>query len=67
MALSVDLAKKTISLSPGALLGGVTRRVGFDRGEGFERLWIGQAVHRRVLGEHLASVPGYEVEKSIRL
>ncbi|MGZ6971495.1 MAG: ATP-dependent DNA helicase, partial [Thermoanaerobaculia bacterium] len=67
MALSVDLAKKTISLSPGALLGGVARRVGFDRGEGFERLWIGQAVHRRVLGEHLASVPGYEVEKSIRL
>jgi DNA excision repair protein ERCC-2 len=67
VALSVDLAKKTISLSPGALLGGVARRVGFDRGEGFERLWIGQAVHRRVLGEHLASVPGYEVEKSIRL
>ena len=67
MALSVDLAKKTITLSPGALLGGVTRRAGFDRGEGFERLWIGQAVHRRVLGEHLASVPGYAVEKSIRL
>jgi DNA excision repair protein ERCC-2 len=67
VALSVDLAKKTITLSPGALLGGVTRRVGFDRGEGFERLWIGQAVHRRVLGEHLASVTGYEVEKSIRL
>jgi DNA excision repair protein ERCC-2 len=67
VALSVDLAKKTITLSPGALLGGVTRRAGFDRGEGFERLWIGQAVHRRVLGEHLASVPGYAVEKSIRL
>ncbi len=67
MALSVDLAKKTITLSPGALLGGVTRRAGFDRGEGFERLWIGQAIHRRVLGEHLASVPGYAVEKSIRL
>ena len=67
MALTVDLAKKTITLSPGALLGGVARRVGFDRGEGFERLWIGQAVHRRVLGEHLASVPGYAVEKSIRL
>jgi DNA excision repair protein ERCC-2 len=67
VALTVDLAKKTITLSPGALLGGVARRVGFDRGEGFERLWIGQAVHRRVLGEHLASVPGYAVEKSIRL
>ncbi len=67
VALSVDLAKKTITLSPGALLGGVTRRAGFDRGEGFERLWIGQAIHRRVLGEHLASVPGYAVEKSIRL
>ena len=67
MALTVDLAAKTISVSPGALLGGVARRAGFDRGEGFERLWIGQAVHRRVLGENLASVPGYEVEKSIRL
>ena len=67
MALTVDLEKKTIALSPGALLGGVARRAGFDRGEGFERLWIGQAVHRRVLGEHLANVPGYAVEKSIRL
>ena len=67
MALTVDLAAKTITLSPGTLLGGVARRAGFDRGEGFERLWIGQAVHRRVLGESLASVPGYEVEKTIRL
>lgn len=67
MALTIDLAAKTIALSPGTLLGGVARRAGFDRGEGFERLWIGQAVHRRVLGEYLTSVPGYEVEKSIRL
>ena len=67
MALTVDLAAKTITLSPGTLLGGVSRRAGFDRGEGFERLWIGQAVHRRVLGENLANVPGYAVEKSIRL
>lgn len=67
MALTVDLATKTITLSSGTLLCGVSRRAGFDRGEGFERLWIGQAVHRRVLGENLASVPGYAVEKSIRL
>jgi DNA excision repair protein ERCC-2 len=67
VALTVDLERKTIAVSPGALLGGVARRAGFDRGEGFERLWIGQAVHRRVLGEHLANVPGYAVEKSIRL
>jgi len=67
VALTVDLAAKTITLSPGTLLGGVSRRAGFDRGEGFERLWIGQAVHRRVLGENLANVPGYAVEKSIRL
>ena len=67
MALTVDLAAKTITLSPGTLLGGVSRRAGFDRGEGFERLWIGQAVHRRVLGENLANVHGYAVEKSIRL
>ncbi|MDL2716960.1 MAG: ATP-dependent DNA helicase [Acidobacteriota bacterium] len=67
MALTVDLETKTITLSPGALLGGVARRAGFDRGEGFERLWIGQAVHRRVLGEHLGKIPGYAVEKGIRL
>jgi DNA excision repair protein ERCC-2 len=67
VALTVDLETKTITLSPGALLGGVARRAGFDRGEGFERLWIGQAVHRRVLGEHLEKIPGYAVEKGIRL
>jgi DNA excision repair protein ERCC-2 len=67
VALTIDLARKTISLSPAALLGGSARRVGFDRGDGFERLWIGQAVHRRVLGEHLAAVPGYAVEKVVRL
>ena len=43
------------------------RRVGFDRGEGYERLWIGQAVHRRVLGENLEKFPGYAVEKAVRL
>ncbi len=67
MALTIDLAAKTISLSPGALLGGSARRVGFDRGETFERLWIGQAVHRRVLGQNLETVPGYAVEKCVRL
>ncbi len=58
---------KTIALSPGTLLGGVARRAGFDRGEGFERLWIGQAVHRRVLGENLANRPrlrGREVDSA---
>jgi DNA excision repair protein ERCC-2 len=67
VAFAIDLEKKTISLSPAALLAGAARRVGFDRGDGFERLWIGQAVHRRVLGEHLASVPGYAVERGVRL
>ena len=32
-----------------------------------ERRWIGQAVHRRVLSEALATVPGYAVEKAVRL
>jgi len=67
VALTIDLARKTIAVSPAALLGGSARRVGFDRGDGFERLWIGQAVHRRVLGENLESVPGYAVEKGVRL
>jgi DNA excision repair protein ERCC-2 len=67
VALTIDLVRKTISLSPAALLGGSARRVGFDRGDGFERLWIGQAVHRRILGENLEAVPGYAVEKGVRL
>ena len=32
-----------------------------------ERRWIGQAVHRRVLSEALATIPGYAVEKAVRL
>ncbi len=67
MGLSVDLARKIVSVSPATLLAGAFRRIGFDRGEGFERLWIGQAVHRRVLGEFLESIRGYETERGIRL
>jgi DNA excision repair protein ERCC-2 len=67
VALTVDFEARRISLSPGALLAGSGRRIGFDRGEGFERLWIGQAVHRRVLGENLENVPGYAVEKGVSL
>lgn len=32
-----------------------------------ERRWIGQAVHRRVLSEALATIPAYAVEKAVRL
>lgn len=32
-----------------------------------ERRWIGQAVHRRVLSDALATIPGYAVEKAVRL
>ena len=67
MGLSVDLARKIVTVSPATLLAGAFRRIGFDRGEGFERLWIGQAVHRRVLGEFLESIRGYETERGIRL
>lgn len=67
MGVKVDLAKKTVTLSPGALLQPASRRVGWDRGDGFERLWIGQAVHRRVLADALAELAGYQVEKAVRL
>jgi len=67
VGLSVDLARKIVTVSPATLLAGAFRRIGFDRGEGFERLWIGQAVHRRVLGEFLESIRGYETERGIRL
>jgi len=66
VGLRIDLAARTVTVSPASLLGGLTRRIGFDRGDGFERLWIGQAVHRRVLEDALAHVPGYAVEKVVR-
>jgi DNA excision repair protein ERCC-2 len=67
VGLSVDLERRLVTVSPGTLLSGAFRRIGFDRGDGFERLWIGQAVHRRVLGSFLETVPGYAVERGIRL
>jgi len=67
VGLSVDLARKIVTVSPGALLAGAFRRIGFDRGDGFERLWIGQAVHRKILGEFARSLPGYETERAVRL
>lgn len=66
MTLRVDLQARTVTVSPATLLVGASRRIGFDRGEGFERLWIGQAVHRRVLGDAQAAIPGYAVEKGVR-
>ncbi|HEV8266709.1 MAG TPA: DEAD/DEAH box helicase, partial [Thermoanaerobaculia bacterium] len=67
VALRIDYVKRTIALSAADLLGGRTRRIGYDRGDTFERLWIGQAVHRRVQGDALATVPGYEIERAVRL
>jgi DNA excision repair protein ERCC-2 len=67
VSLSVDLARKIVTVSPATLLAGAYRRIGFDRGDGFERLWIGQAVHRRVLAELTRTVPGYQAERGIRL
>ena len=67
MPIRVDLAAKTVTVSPAALLAPAARRIGDGRGDSMERRWIGQAVHRRVLSEALASVPGYAVEKAVRL
>jgi DNA excision repair protein ERCC-2 len=66
VTLRIDLAARTVTVSPAALLSGMARRIGFDRGETFERMWIGQAVHRRVLGDALASIPGYRAERGVR-
>jgi DNA excision repair protein ERCC-2 len=66
VTLRIDLSARTITVSPAALLGSLARRIGFDRGDTFERLWIGQAVHRRVLAEALETIPGYRAEKVVR-
>lgn len=67
MPIRVDLASRTVTLSPGALLAPAARRIGDGRGDSMERRWIGQAVHRRVLSDALATIPGYAVEKAVRL
>ena len=67
MPIRVDLASRTVTLSPGALLAPTARRIGDGRGDAMERRWIGQAVHRRVLSDALATIPGYAVEKAVRL
>ncbi len=67
MPIRVDLAARTVTLSPGALLAPAGRRIGDGRGDSMERRWIGQAVHRRVLSEALATIPGYAVERGVRL
>jgi len=64
--IRVDLAAKTVTVSPAALLAPLSRRIGDGRGDAMERRWIGQAVHRRVLSDALATIPGYAVEKGVR-
>jgi len=63
----IDLERRTVVVSPGALLERAARRIGFDRGEARERQWIGQAVHRRVLADALRATPGYAVEQSVQV
>lgn len=66
MPIRVDLAAKTVAVSPAALLAPAARRIGDGRGDSMERRWIGQAVHRRVLADALATIPGYAVERGVR-
>lgn len=65
MALRIDLDRRTVTVSPAVLLAGAFRRIGYDRGRE-ERLWIGQAVHRRVVADALAGIAGYEAERGVR-
>lgn len=67
MGLRIDLERRTLAFSPGALLSAAARRIGLARAEWEERVWIGQAVHRRVLSEAVATIPGYETERGVRL
>ncbi|MBL8113612.1 MAG: ATP-dependent DNA helicase [Acidobacteria bacterium] len=65
MAVRVDLVKRTVSISPAALLGGSFRRIGLDRAGGNERVFLGQAIHRRVLGDFAQTLPGYRSEERV--
>lgn len=66
MGVRIDLEARTINVSPAALLERSWRRIGFDRGDGRTRQWLGQAVHRRVLEDARAQNPAYRAEVAVR-
>ena len=52
----------TLDLSVADLLEGPLRSLGFSSRGGYERMWLGQAIHGRYQEESLASDPSYRRE-----
>jgi DNA excision repair protein ERCC-2 len=67
VTLTVDLDRREITASVGALLGeSTTRAIGLS-GSGLSRLWIGSELHRRVQGDLEATEAGYRSEVPVDL
>lgn len=63
-----DAARRTVELAVADLLEpALLRSLGFANRGGFERMWLGQAIHSRYQEEALASDPTYQREVALRL
>lgn len=63
-----DAERRVVELSVADLLDPVlARSIGFAQRGGFERLWLGQAIHGRYQEAALADDPGYRREVALRV
>lgn len=63
-----DVERRVVELSVADLLDPVlARSIGFAQRGGFERLWLGQAIHGRYQESALADDPGYQREVVLRV
>jgi len=63
-----DAERRVVELSVADLLDPVlARSIGFAQRGGFERLWLGQAIHGRYQENALADDPGYQREVVLRV
>jgi DNA excision repair protein ERCC-2 len=63
MVLRLDEAARTLTLGVADFLSDDEFfRIGFDRGDGLKRLWVGQAIHGRYQDQRMAEEPTYRRE-----
>ena len=65
MSLHVDLEKRVLRASVGALSRLAGGREAGSAGGGLARLWMGQHHHQRIQADRVAGVPGYRPEHTV--
>ncbi|HUO84271.1 MAG TPA: ATP-dependent DNA helicase [Thermoanaerobaculia bacterium] len=65
--MRIDWDARSIHCSVGELIEEITPRCpGFERGEGFRRMWIGQQIHTERADERAGADPFYKAEVAVR-